>query len=244
MPGRTPGRLLGSDKQAEVFEYGEGVLKLYRAPASKAAAFREAAALAEVETLDLPVPRVGAVGEFGGRWGLAMTRADGRSFAEQMQDGPAAMAACLADMVRLQRQIHARPATAFPALRSRLRANIERAPTLGAARQRRLLERLEALPDGKQLCHGDFHPWNIIGSPGAATVVDWLDATRGNPDADVCRSYVLMRHPAPAFADAYLAAFAERRPEILAFLPVIAAARLAENVPGETEGLTTMADAL
>jgi len=40
------GRLLGSGKEAEVYEYGELVLKLYRPKASKSAAFREAANLA------------------------------------------------------------------------------------------------------------------------------------------------------------------------------------------------------
>lgn len=40
------GRLLGSGKEAEVFEYGDLALKLYRSIASKASAFREAGNLA------------------------------------------------------------------------------------------------------------------------------------------------------------------------------------------------------
>lgn len=60
------GRLLGSGKEAEVFEYGVLALKLYRHPASKASAFREGANLAIVEKLSLPAPKVHAVGEFEG----------------------------------------------------------------------------------------------------------------------------------------------------------------------------------
>ncbi|WP_326912771.1 hypothetical protein [Rhizobium johnstonii] len=62
------GRLLGSGKEAEVFEYGALALKLYRPAASKASSFREAANLSILERLALPAPKVHAVGEFDGRW--------------------------------------------------------------------------------------------------------------------------------------------------------------------------------
>ena len=61
MSTTTPGRLLGSGKEAEVYECGELVVKLYRATASKRSAFREAAILAEIEALELPAPTVWGV---------------------------------------------------------------------------------------------------------------------------------------------------------------------------------------
>lgn len=69
------GRLLGSGKEAEVFEYGALALKLYRPTAGKASSFREAANLAILERLALPTPKVHAVGAFDGRWGVLMDRA-------------------------------------------------------------------------------------------------------------------------------------------------------------------------
>ena len=63
------------------------------------------------------------------------------------------------------------------------------------------------MPEG-ELCHGDFHPLNIIGPIGQEVLVDWLDATRGDPAAYVCRSFVLMRHWAPEVAGAYVEAYA------------------------------------
>jgi hypothetical protein len=71
--------------------------------------------------------------------------------------------------------------------------------------------------------------------------VDWLDARSGDPAADVCRSYVLIKHSAPelaaAYVDAYAAAGGKSGEIILSWLPFVAAARLAEGVPNEVDGL-------
>jgi aminoglycoside phosphotransferase (APT) family kinase protein len=240
------GRLLGSGKEAEVHEYGGLVLKLYRSTASKSAAFREAANLAMLEPLALPAPKVHAVGKYNDRWGLVMDRAPGCCFADEMTSA-AQTSMYLDEMVRLHRQMHDRSAARLSSLRARLAANIRDAERLDAACRDRLLVKLEAMPDGDRLCHGDFHPWNILGSPGQAVIVDWLDACHGNPAADVCRTYLLMRHTAPAIANAYVAAYARASgldpADIFAWLPLIAAARLAEGVAKEEDELTRLAGA-
>lgn len=241
------GPLIGSGKEAEVFECGDLVVKLYRttAVAPKRAAFREASILALVESLGPPVPSVHAVRQIDGRWGIAMTRADGPSLADALQREPGQAPACLERMARLQTAIHSHPGTHLGSLKARLAANIGRAAMLDEPLRRRLLDGLAALPEGDRLCHGDFHPWNILGPPGREVVVDWLDACAGDPAADACRSYVLIRPVAPDLATAYLTAYAaaagESRDGILAWLPFVAAARLAEGVPDEAQGLMAMA---
>ena len=104
---------------------------------------------------------------------------------------------------------------------------------------------LASMPEGERLCHGDFHPLNILGPPGSEILVDWLDAMRGDPAADVCRSFVLIRHVAPEVAAAYVETYAgvsgEGVEKIRRWLPFVAAARLAEGVPDEEEGLMEMA---
>lgn len=242
------GKLLGTGKEAEVFERGDKVLKLYKLGAPKTSAFREAATLAMVENLRLPAPAVFGVEEIDRRWGVVMTRAPGRPLAERITGEPETSSASIMEMVRLHRLIHRCDGVPFPSLKSRLAGNIGRASVLAEARRRQLLDRLAVLPDGDRLCHGDFHPWNILGELGETVVVDWLDACRGNPAADVCRSYVLMRPALPELAADYVEAYAEASGEsregILAWLPVVAAARLAEGVPREVGGLLAMADSL
>jgi aminoglycoside phosphotransferase (APT) family kinase protein len=240
------GKLLGKGKEAEVFQYGDHVLKLYKPAAPKTSAFREAANLAIAERLGLPAPIALGVQSVGERWGVAMTLAPGESFGAAMTRDPTQRPAYLESMVRLQVRIHAQPAAELASMKARLSANIERSAMLGPIRQRRLLEGLAALPEGDKLCHGDFHPWNILGSADDAVIVDWLDACRGDPAADVCRSYVLMRHSAPEIATAYVETYEliadEKSDDVFAWLPVIAAARLAEGVPHEVDELMELAD--
>ena len=244
----TIGPLLGEGKVAEAFAYGDDVLKLYRAGRSKDAAFFEASVLSALEPFQLPAPRVLRVDRFDGRWGLVMTRAGGRPFAEAMLAQPEQLATHLDTMVVLQRQIHACAVPAFASLKLRLEARIIRAPGLREVVRRRLLDRLAALPDGGRLCHGDFHPFNVMGGPESASVVDWLDATRGEPAADVCRSYLLMRHHSEPLAADYVGRYATAAgmgtDEVFAWLAVMAAARLDEDVPEEAEVLIALAEAV
>jgi aminoglycoside phosphotransferase (APT) family kinase protein len=241
------GPLLGIGKEAEVFAYGDGVAKLFRRPGAKAAAFREASTMAMVEQTGLPLPRVRGVEQIDDRWAVVMDRAAGPPLAERMRD-PAAVPECIERMVLLHQRIHAFPATRFTSLKSRLAGNIERAPALEAALRGRLLDGLAAMPGENRLCHGDFHPMNIMGSAGDEVVLDWIDAAAGDPAADVCRSYVLIRPVSPTLADAYADAYAAvsgvRRSAIMAWLPYVAAARLAEGVREDVPVLLEMAGTL
>jgi len=239
------GRRLGSGKEAEVFEYGDFALKLYRSESQKAAAFREASNLSILEQLALPTPRIHAVGEYGGRWGLVMDRARGPSFADRMMSGDRRLH--IEELARLHLLVHRQPGSGLPSLKARLSDNIQRAQELDRSSQDRLLRQLDALPDGDCLCHGDFHPWNIHGSADDIMILDWLDACSGTPAADVCRSYVLIHHADPMAAAEYVDAYARlgetTTADIMAWLQPVAAARLAERIPAQTDDLLRLAGA-
>lgn len=241
------GKLLGDGKVAQVFEYGEGrVLKLYRAGQPRRDAERELGILDVLEAAGIAAPRGFDVEEVEGRWGVVMSRVDGRPFAEAMLATPNAVEPYLVAMARLQVAIHAAPGTALAPLKVRLARKIE-ASGLSDPVRRRLRERVGALPDGDRLLHGDFHPYNILGTPEGSTVVDWLDATSGPPAADLCRSWLLIQAVSRDLADAYVAAYLAASPlprdAVFSWLPVLAAARLAESVPDETDALIAMAEA-
>jgi aminoglycoside phosphotransferase (APT) family kinase protein len=55
---------------------------------------------------------------------------------------------------------------------------------------------LPSFGDGDRLLHLDLHPLNVIMSPTRGPVViDWPNATRGDPMADVALTYVLLTCP-------------------------------------------------
>lgn len=231
---QTIGRLIGSGSVADVHEYGTRAIKLYRPGIGSEPAFREAATLAALADKGLPVPRVYAAAEFEGRWGLVMDRAPGLPLGRLIAEQPQHATQALVEMVTLQLRFHASPAAGLPSLKWRLAERIGQAPGLPAPRRDGLLARLEQMQDADRLCHGDFHPFNIIGPLGDSMVIDWLDATAGQPSADACRSYLLLRMAAPEFAERYLTLYAARaglsRDGILGWVPILAAARLTEGI--------------
>ena len=182
------GRSLATGNTAEIFEWGSRVVKLYKSPAAKRAAFHEAATSAAVESLGLPVPRVWDVHEVGGRWGVVFDHVTQKSFADQMLGNSDNVPRYLECMVRLHIQIHSHQAIQFAGLKVRLAANIATSTLLDKPHKQALLEAIAEMPDGDRLCHGDFHPLNILGDTTDPLIIDWPDARRGEPAADVCRS--------------------------------------------------------
>lgn len=239
------GALIGSGKEAEVYLYRPGrVVKLTRWRKDHAPARREDAILRALAPTGL-APATDGVVEIDGRWGVVMEHVAGPVLAERL-GAPDGAASVLAVMVNLHRRMHEQVAPpGLAPLKERLVRNITGARHIDEPTRQRLLASIPALPDGDRLCHGDFHPYNIIGTGADLRIVDWLDAHVAEPAADVCRTYVLIGAANPdlaqAYVDAYVAATGMDRMAIYAWLPVVAAARLAENVPEETKRLLALA---
>jgi hypothetical protein len=245
------GRFLAAGNVAEVFEWDSRVVKLYRSPAAKPAAFREAAIHAAVEAMGIPVPAVWGVRQIGSRWGVVFDRVRHASFAEQMRGNPIAVPRYLEKLAQLHTIIHAHPAPQLGSLKIRLATNIARAQLLDEPRKQLLLGGLADMPEGDRLCHGDLHPINVLGDTPRPVVIDWPDACRGDPAADICRSYLLLKLHAEEIAEPYLEAYCRinnapesnrpinqvTRQAIIDWLPYVAAARLAENVPDDFDRL-------
>jgi len=237
------GRRLGAGRIAEVFEWDADVVKLYGAGIGPEQAQREAAVLDGLKDTGLVVPRALDVVQVDGRWGLLMTRMLGRPLAEQMTGDD--LTAGVARFAELHRQMHRQQVAGLMPLKDRLATRIQRVRQLDDATRARLLARLARLPEGDRLCHGDFHPFNIMAEGDHLAIIDWLDATSGPPAADVCRSYLLMLHHVPELAELYLGARSAGaefgRADVEEWLAVHAAARLDENVPDEEQRLLTLA---
>jgi thiamine kinase-like enzyme len=48
------------------------------------------------------------------------------------------------------------------------------------------------MPDGNQLCHGDFHPGNIILTNRGPVIIDWMTASKGKACGDVARTSIIL----------------------------------------------------
>jgi aminoglycoside phosphotransferase (APT) family kinase protein len=109
---------------------------------------------------------------------------------------------------------------------------------------------LEDMPDGNRICHGDYHPANLLLTAGGPRVIDWASASRGDPLADVCRTHLLIElAEVPDLAPwllrrldrvgrslllrSYLRAYGRSAWDLVVWRRVLLIARLAEDVEAE-----------
>ena len=155
----------------------------------------EAEIVARVQAAGLPVPSTEGVIEFDGRPGIVLERIEGVSMWERMRADPGSVPGLIRQLIDLQTQVQA---TAMPELASmnvRLRTKISEASQLSLEDRHTAQGLLEQLPRGDALCHGDFHPANIILTERGPMILDWFDAATGEATADLVRSSLLMRPP-------------------------------------------------
>jgi aminoglycoside phosphotransferase (APT) family kinase protein len=247
------GRPIDGGHQAHLFEFGQDVCKLYSlgigARCAKGMAIREARALKMVEAFDdVPAPQLLGVRQFKDGWGVIMTRIQGQDFARTVRDHPEAKPECMKQMARLHIAVHRHPAPRLPSLKTWLAKEIRKAGKFDATFPTgALLQRLVDMPDGDRLCHGDFHPSNVMGAPGNASIIDWPSAMRGDPAVDVWQSWLVMHRPpgeqgAMAYVEAYASESGLTPNDILHWRAIVAGARLADNVPDEVERLKEIVD--
>lgn len=86
-----------------------------------------------------------------------------------------------------------------------------------------------ALPQSNNLCHGDFHPGNIlIDENNEAYIIDFMNVCRGPKQYDIARTYYLLSNANEEFAKTYLATMSESFENIENYLKVIHKCRICE----------------
>ena len=187
-------RLIGQGREAEVFEWRDGrVLKLLRATGPSTKLAFEIAALEAARSAGVPVPQAYEEVVIDGRTGLVMERLQGSDLLTILGRKPW----LVFHSGRLTGEIHARiTAARAPASLPAVRDVVNRGLARLAASEPVLTEwvrRIFAhLPDGDALCHGDFHPGQLMFSGQRYVAFDWSGAKRGDPLFDYARTRVLL----------------------------------------------------
>jgi aminoglycoside phosphotransferase (APT) family kinase protein len=249
---------IGEGAEAEIFAWPDGrALRLLRRRDPAALAAEQAAMQAVHGVVDVPQP--GELVTVDERPGLVMERVDGRDLLAALEARPWQVGRIGVVSGRLHaRLLHVDAPPALPAVRDAVRRALAD-PTVPPAARQAALATLDSLPDAATLCHGDFHPGNILSHAGRHVVIDWANAARGDPQADIARAELLLRlaepPPGSSLPLRLLAKFGRglllrgyRRglrqggidPDpgrIRRWLVVLAAARYAEGLPDEAPRL-------
>jgi uncharacterized protein (TIGR02172 family) len=244
------GERLFAGRTSEVYAWSDTeVVKLYQPWVAKATAERERASTQAVLDLGISVPEVGEIVSVDGRTGLILERIKGPTMMNQIESDVARAGSFARQLAEIHVAITSVVADErFPEQSGLLQARIARCESLTESARQMILASLAQMPRGDRLCHGDFHPGNIIMSGHRPVIIDWIDASRGNPAADLARSSILfMGHIAitpcssavhramELFHSTYLDIWVQEmdvdRREYEMWLPIMAAARLDEGIP-------------
>jgi len=258
MTGTLPkplGDVVARGSRSTVHAYGHGAVVKVPDPATPESWIRYEARYAEAARVaGAPVPRLLGMEQIDGRIASVWEHVDGQSMWQHVVDRPERSAELGGRLAEVQLSLFELvPAVTLPRQRDRLTSKIRRAAaTIDAS----LAQALDSLPPEThllRLCHGDLHPSNVLLAREGPMIVDWFDASRGDPIADVARSSLVLlsdgvhpprhlpgsdRETLSALTDAYLERLRESldfdHETLLRWQAVNAVARMAEGVPRGT----------
>jgi Ser/Thr protein kinase RdoA (MazF antagonist) len=259
-PGLTP---LAEGREGDVFVRADGnIVKVMRSVNQEPQVRREATALQALADRQHLAPAFVEVTEVSGRPALVSERVQGDDLLARLSRKPWLVLNVPGTLGRAHAAMHSHEAPGtLPDLRDELGRHIESAKALPGNFAADALGRLRKLPAGDRLCHGDFHPANVLGTLDTPVIIDWGDASRGAAAADVARTLLLLRMgelppgtSAPMraltavgrglLARRYLAVYrrraVEKPPQLNDWLVVRAAARFNEELEVEYPRLTRL----
>ena len=193
---------IGEGRTAEVFAWGSGrVLKLYRVGFARDRAAEELRVARLVSAAGLAAPAVydadspDSVLEEDGRFGILAERIEGVSMLREMARRPWLLRHYSRQFARLHATMHSTRIPSLPKQRRAIGRAIDRAAeTAGPRLAKRARDALARLPDDDVVCHGDFHPDNVLLSRRGPVIVDWEPVKSGAAAADVARTVLLARY--------------------------------------------------
>jgi thiamine kinase-like enzyme len=175
---------------------------------------------------EIPAPKLLGEFDYNGRKGLVMEYIEGDTLSEFTRRKPWKIGYAVKKMVELHSLIHT------------IEADNLKEPILGYVGTESLL------------CHGDFHFNNIIITKNNdLKIIDWMNAGKGDPLFDVCRSYLMLKAPSTSrgvlyrffanfikshIAEMYLNSYCKfnkiEQDAILSWKKLVAQVRIAEGV--------------
>ena len=190
------GAVIGKGREAEVIYWGNNrVLKLfYKEFPSNIVNYRFKVDIL-IEKIFTNCPKAFEVIKDNGRFGILYEYIEEVTLSEflgRMKNTGVRKATRL--LVELQTEMHKYEIEDIKSQKNTLKWEIEQTNLLTNDQKNEIINYLEKLPDGNTICHGDFHLGNIIASKKKLYVIDWANATSGNPYGDVARSFYLMKY--------------------------------------------------
>jgi uncharacterized protein (TIGR02172 family) len=194
------GKVIGKCRTADVFEYGDNaIVKIFKPEFSNSQADKEQNLHTIVQNFGLPVPKLYDVIAYEGRKGLVYQKINGVTMLNLINENPNRMPEYAKDMASLHIDIGlCKIDCEMESINKKYASWINNIDIFTDDEKKVINGYLDGLEEKDKLCHGDFHPDNILVDNGKYYIIDWLTATKGSFCADVMRSYMLIKYGSSA----------------------------------------------
>lgn len=123
------------------------------------------------------VPKMLDVTKIDGKQVIIMEYINGKTLGDLLKENEGQAEKDLAIFIETQQTIHKVAANGLESMADKLHRQIESAPYLAKNHKSFLIHRLDSMPFANSLCHGDYHPFNLIMSANKVTIIDWVDSS-------------------------------------------------------------------
>lgn len=121
-----------------------------------------------------------------------MNKIEGKALDDALMDNDITLDEFVDKLVELEIGVHKIHAgnSNFANKKDQLIKIISWNPRLTEDEKKEFIARVNKMPDGDSICHGDFHGRNVLTDGNKAIILDWPEVSVGNPAADACRTYL------------------------------------------------------
>lgn len=246
------GELIGSGGTSSVHEWGNSeVIKVFKPNVPIEVIKNEEYIGSILKNSSLCIPKYIRTIELNNRIALIYERANGKTLAEIMFQ-TTDQYDMAANFAKMHFEVHRCHIDELPSQHDMLKRRILRMRSFLGEDTEKMLDLLDSLPIENKLCHGDFHPLNILMDCDKYTILDWNGSCSGNPLSDVAWSYLTLKSPVieqmygqlisnmvAEFSNEYLNHYCQYanvdKNNILKCLPIVAIRRLDDNITCETD---------
>lgn len=232
------GTPIATGNTAQIFLFENKIAKVFNdfLPATESS--YEANKQKFAHSCGLSVPEVFDVTTIDGKQAIIMEFVKGKTIGDILSENMEQAEYYMNISIDIQQKIHMIVADSLEPMSLKLSRQIESAQQLDKRHKSALLQKMDTITYKKRLCHGDFHMFNLIMSDNnQVTIIDWVDSSAGDVRADVYRTYLLYEQFSIELAEMYLRLYCQKsglsKDDVFQWAPIIAGARLSENVSSE-----------
>ncbi|MEK5207442.1 aminoglycoside phosphotransferase family protein [Psychrobacillus sp. FSL H8-0510] len=223
---------------AQIYLYENKIVKVFNDFLPDTESSYEANKQKFAHSCGLSVPKIFDVTTIDGKQAIIMEFVKGKTIGDTLSENMEQAEYYMNISIDIQQKIHMIVADSLEPMSLKLSRQIESAQQLDKRHKSALLQKMDTITYKKRLCHGDFHMFNLILSDNnQVTIIDWVDSSAGDLRADVYRTYLLYEQFSIELADMYLRLYCQKsglsKDDIFQWAPIIAGARLSENVSSE-----------